>query len=151
MWPDLAHATSSRFRILPLAVSGYSLIAMKYSGMSKRDRPASCRCRSNSSASARTPSWKMTDRHTFSPSRSSATAKAAQRATAGWRLVLVSGEAGVGKPTLLRRFCDACPAGARFLWGACDAQESRAGGAVVAEASQERSLAHACFAAHEHE
>ena len=32
--PVRAHSTSSRFRILPLAVSGYSLIAMKYSGMS---------------------------------------------------------------------------------------------------------------------
>ena len=30
-------------------------------------------------------------------------------------------------------------------------QDSRAAGAVVAEASQERSLPHACFAAHEHD
>src|SRR5215472_11994672 len=34
MWPFLAHSTSSRFRILPLAVSGNASIAMKYSGMS---------------------------------------------------------------------------------------------------------------------
>src|SRR5207253_1603164 len=38
----------------------------------------------------------------------------------GGRLVLVGGEAGVGKTALLRRFCDDC-ADARLLWGACDA------------------------------
>jgi len=32
--PSLAHSVSSRFRILPLAVSGNDSIAMKYSGMS---------------------------------------------------------------------------------------------------------------------
>jgi DNA-binding NarL/FixJ family response regulator len=34
------------------------------------------------------------------------------------RLLLVGGEAGVGKTTLLRRFCEA--ADARVLWGACE-------------------------------
>lgn len=37
----------------------------------------------------------------------------------GW-LVLVAGEAGIGKTSLLRRFCDEHPK-ARILWGACDA------------------------------
>jgi predicted ATPase len=36
-------------------------------------------------------------------------------------LVLVSGEAGVGKTALLRRFCDEHRSSARILWGACDA------------------------------
>jgi predicted ATPase len=36
------------------------------------------------------------------------------------RLVLVSGEAGVGKTALLRRFADPAGACARVLWGACD-------------------------------
>ena len=35
------------------------------------------------------------------------------------RLVFVSGEAGVGKTLLLRRFCEELPA-ARMLWGSCD-------------------------------
>ncbi|MGH3043651.1 MAG: ATP-binding protein, partial [Gaiellaceae bacterium] len=38
----------------------------------------------------------------------------------GW-LVLVAGEAGVGKTALLRRFCDEHRSSARILWGACDA------------------------------
>ncbi len=38
---------------------------------------------------------------------------------AGGRLVLVAGEAGVGKTVLLRRFCERQPA--RVLWGDCDA------------------------------
>ena len=37
------------------------------------------------------------------------------------RLVLVGGEAGVGKTALLRRVCDDPPTGGRVLWGACDA------------------------------
>ena len=36
------------------------------------------------------------------------------------RLVLVAGEAGVGKTSLLRRFCDEHQDGTRFLWGACE-------------------------------
>ena len=35
-------------------------------------------------------------------------------------VLLVGGEAGVGKTTLLRRFCDARGQSARVLWGACD-------------------------------
>ena len=38
----------------------------------------------------------------------------------GW-LVLVAGEAGIGKTALLRRFCDEHRSSARVLWGACDA------------------------------
>lgn len=37
------------------------------------------------------------------------------------RLVLVSGEAGVGKTALLRSFCAERARSARVLWGACDA------------------------------
>jgi DNA-binding CsgD family transcriptional regulator/tetratricopeptide (TPR) repeat protein len=37
----------------------------------------------------------------------------------GGRLALVRGEAGVGKTSLVRRFCDAQPRD-RVLWGACD-------------------------------
>src|SRR6185295_18563455 len=37
------------------------------------------------------------------------------------RLVLIGGEAGVGKTALLGSFCDDRPAGARLLWGSCDA------------------------------
>lgn len=36
------------------------------------------------------------------------------------RLVLVSGEAGIGKTALLRRFCDEVDSDARVLWGGCD-------------------------------
>ena len=35
-------------------------------------------------------------------------------------LVLVSGEAGIGKTALVRAFCDAQRGGARVLWGVCD-------------------------------
>ncbi|MGZ5306456.1 MAG: ATP-binding protein [Actinomycetota bacterium] len=38
----------------------------------------------------------------------------------GW-LVLVAGEAGIGKTALLRRFCGEHRSSARILWGACDA------------------------------
>jgi DNA-binding CsgD family transcriptional regulator/tetratricopeptide (TPR) repeat protein len=37
------------------------------------------------------------------------------------RLVLVSGEAGVGKTALVRRFCDDHAGSARVLWGNCEA------------------------------
>ena len=40
---------------------------------------------------------------------------------AGGRLALVGGEAGVGKTSLLRRFCDDQPSSVRILWGGCDA------------------------------
>jgi DNA-binding CsgD family transcriptional regulator/tetratricopeptide (TPR) repeat protein len=36
------------------------------------------------------------------------------------RLVLIGGEAGVGKTALLRRFCEERGQGARVLWGSCD-------------------------------
>jgi DNA-binding CsgD family transcriptional regulator len=36
------------------------------------------------------------------------------------RLVLVGGEAGVGKTALLRRFCEAQDRSVRILWGACE-------------------------------
>ena len=44
---------------------------------------------------------------------------AVQRSARG-HVVLVGGEAGVGKTTLLRRFCEECGEPARILWGACD-------------------------------
>jgi predicted ATP-dependent serine protease len=34
--------------------------------------------------------------------------------------VLVTGEAGIGKTTLLRHFADSAAGSARFLWTACD-------------------------------
>ena len=37
------------------------------------------------------------------------------------RFVLVSGEAGIGKTSLVRAFCDEHADGARVWWGACDA------------------------------
>lgn len=36
------------------------------------------------------------------------------------RVVLVSGEAGIGKTSLVRRFCDQVGGSGRVLWGACD-------------------------------
>src|SRR5215216_4816150 len=41
-------------------------------------------------------------------------------ARANGRVVVVSGEAGIGKTTLLRAFRGAHPSRPRFLWGACD-------------------------------
>src|SRR3954470_1494673 len=38
----------------------------------------------------------------------------------GARVVVVGGEAGVGKTTLLRAFCDGIAGGARVLWGTCE-------------------------------
>jgi predicted ATP-dependent serine protease len=40
----------------------------------------------------------------------------AVRSSSRGRLVLVGGEAGVGKTALLRRVCDDRPTGARLLW-----------------------------------
>jgi predicted ATPase len=37
------------------------------------------------------------------------------------RLVLIGGEAGVGKTSLLREFCGRSPESVRVLWGACEA------------------------------
>ena len=45
----------------------------------------------------------------------------AVRSSSRGRLVLVGGEAGVGKTALLTRFCEDRADGARVLWGACDA------------------------------
>ena len=45
----------------------------------------------------------------------------AVRSSSHGRLLLVGGEAGVGKTALLRRVCDDRPDGARVLWGVCDA------------------------------
>ncbi len=42
-----------------------------------------------------------------------------QRSSRG-QIVLVGGEAGVGKTALLRRFCDGRRRSSRILWGACD-------------------------------
>jgi DNA-binding CsgD family transcriptional regulator/tetratricopeptide (TPR) repeat protein len=36
------------------------------------------------------------------------------------RIVLIGGEAGVGKTALLRAFCDGRPRNVRILWGACE-------------------------------
>jgi predicted ATPase len=36
-------------------------------------------------------------------------------------LVLVAGEAGIGKTTLIEAFCTDCAGGAQVLWGSCDA------------------------------
>jgi DNA-binding CsgD family transcriptional regulator/tetratricopeptide (TPR) repeat protein len=45
--------------------------------------------------------------------------EAVQRSSRG-HVVLVGGEAGVGKTALLREFCDERRESARILWGACD-------------------------------
>jgi len=46
---------------------------------------------------------------------------AAVRSTSRGRLLLVGGEAGVGKTALIRQFCDEQRRSVRILWGACDA------------------------------
>lgn len=35
-------------------------------------------------------------------------------------VVVIGGEAGVGKTTLVRRFCEDRPTSVRVLWGTCD-------------------------------
>ena len=40
--------------------------------------------------------------------------------TGSGRMALVSGEAGIGKTSLVRRFCDQADDSVRVLWGACD-------------------------------
>ena len=45
--------------------------------------------------------------------------EAVERSSRG-QVLLVGGEAGVGKTALLRRFCDERGQSARILWGACD-------------------------------
>lgn len=45
---------------------------------------------------------------------------AAVRLGSDGRLVLIGGEAGVGKTALLRRFCNGQHGSARILWGACE-------------------------------
>src|SRR5262245_26891917 len=45
---------------------------------------------------------------------------AAEASSGHGRLVLVGGEAGIGKTVLVRRFAQALPSGVRVLWGSCD-------------------------------
>ncbi|HEY2959744.1 MAG TPA: ATP-binding protein [Actinomycetota bacterium] len=44
----------------------------------------------------------------------------------GGHVLLVGGEAGVGKTTLVRRFCEEHGRSARILWGGCDPLFTRA-------------------------
>src|SRR5512146_346675 len=41
-------------------------------------------------------------------------------ATATGRIVLIRGEAGIGKTALLKAFVEDCPSDVDVLWGACD-------------------------------
>ncbi|HEV8404122.1 MAG TPA: AAA family ATPase [Candidatus Limnocylindrales bacterium] len=41
-------------------------------------------------------------------------------ATAGGRIVLIRGEAGIGKTSLLKAFVEECPSDVDVVWGACD-------------------------------
>src|SRR6187200_1599737 len=50
----------------------------------------------------------------------SLTAELETAETDGGRVVLIAGEAGIGKTTVLRAFQDGHGAQTRFLWGACD-------------------------------
>ncbi len=43
-----------------------------------------------------------------------------EHARSSGRLVLVGGEAGIGKTSLVRRFVETCPDDVRVLWGTCD-------------------------------
>jgi predicted ATPase len=45
--------------------------------------------------------------------------EAVERSSRG-QVLLVGGEAGVGKTALVRRFCEQLGPSARILWGACD-------------------------------
>jgi predicted ATPase len=45
--------------------------------------------------------------------------EAVERSSRG-QVLLVGGEAGVGKTTLVRRFCEKRGQSARILWGTCD-------------------------------
>jgi DNA-binding CsgD family transcriptional regulator len=74
------------------------------------------------------------------------------------RLVLVAGEAGVGKTAVVRAFCDEQRRAARVLWGACDAlftprplgpfvDIADAWGGVLAEAVEQSAAPHDVAAA----
>jgi hypothetical protein len=49
------------------------------------------------------------------------------------RLVLVSGEAGIGKTSLVRRFCKELAGGATVLLGACDPLANKQGYGVITQ------------------
>jgi len=87
---------------------------------------------------------------------------AAIAGTARGQLVLVSGEAGVGKTALLRRFCDDHSGSARILWGSCDPlftprplgpllDVAEASGGELADVVQEGGNPHAVASALMHE